>query len=291
MAFKAPAENMTVINCAASVKHFAKGNEIEHANVDSVRCLISWCLQYHARLVHISTGSVAGSRENGMPPESWRFDEHGLYAGQVIENNQYVHSKFMAERITYEAMVGQGLRAKVLRMGNLAPRAKDGVFQTNYRTNSYMNTFRAYQTLGMIPYDALDATLEFSPIDCLAKAVLALAGTPDDCVCFIPLNTHRPLLSDVVEALKEEGYPIRAVESDEFAAAFQEALSDENTRDAVSCLAAYRSSDNTQGIGLESCDNSLTTQILLRLGFSWPETGVAYIRQFLKQLERKGFFR
>ena len=291
MAFKAPGENMTVINCAASVKHFARGNEIEHANVDSVRSLITWCLQNHARLVHISTGSVAGSRENGVPPMSWCFDEHVLYGGQVIDNNQYVHSKFMAERITYEAMAEQGLRAKVLRMGNLAPRAEDGVFQTNYQTNNYMNNFRAYQTLGIIPYEALNATVEFSPIDCLAKAVLALAGTPDDCVCFIPLNTHRPLLSDVVEALKEEGYPIRAVESDEFAAAFQEALSDENTRDAVSCLAACRSSDNTQGIGLESCDNSLTTQILLRLGFSWPETGVGYFRLFMKHLIEKGFFK
>ena len=290
MAFKAPSADMTVINCAASVKHFARGNEIEHANVDSVRCLTAWCEANGARLVHISTGSVAGSRENGMPPESWRFDEHVLYAGQVIDNNQYIHSKFMAERHVYEEMLEHGLRAKVLRMGNLAPRAEDGEFQINYTTNNYMNTFKAYQTLGLIPYEGLDGIVEFSPIDCLAKATLALAETPDDCVCFIPLNPHRPLMGDVVRALNEAGYPIRGAENEAFATALSEALSDESRRDAVSCLTAYDSNDGTQMIGLESCDNSLTTHILARLGFSWPETGIAYIRMSLDKLAQKGFF-
>ena len=290
MAFHAPSDGMTVINCAASVKHFARGNEIERANVESTRNLAAWCESNHARLVHISTGSVIGSREKFLPPENYRFDEHRLYAGQVIDNNQYVHSKFMAERLVYEEMVERGLRAKVFRMGNLAPRAEDGVFQINYKTNNYMNTFRAFEALGMIPYDALDGQIEFSPIDCLAKAVLALAETPEDCVCFMPLNPHRPLMGDVMKALKEMGHPIRGAEPEELEQALQRALLDENLREAVSSLVAYQSNDNTQGLGLESCDNSYTGQILERLGFSWPETGLAYIRQFLEKLEEKGFF-
>ena len=289
-AFHAPAEDMTVINCAASVKHFARGDEIERANVDSVRNLTAWCEENQARLVHISTGSVAGGRKNGVPPESFRFDEHGLYYGQIIDNNQYVHSKFMAERHVYEEILRRGLRAKVLRMGNLAPRDEDGEFQINYETNSYMNNFRAFQTLGMVSFEMMAQQVEFSPIDCLAKAVLALASTPDDCICFIPLNPHRPLISDVVRALNVEGYPVRGAEPEEFMAALHEALSDETKRGAVSSLAVYDSSDDTEMIGPESCDNSLTMQILERLGISWPETGSSYIRQFLKKLEEKGYF-
>ncbi|MBR2717516.1 MAG: SDR family oxidoreductase, partial [Oscillospiraceae bacterium] len=288
--FKAPSPGMTAINCAASVKHFARGNEIERANVDSVRNLTAWCERSGARLVHISTGSVAGGRQNGMPPENFRFDEHSLYAGQVIDNNQYVHSKFMAERHVYEEILRRGLRAKVFRLGNLAPRAEDGEFQINYTTNTYMNNFRAYQALGLIPYEELDAPVEFSPIDCLAKAVLALSQTPEDCVCFIPLNAHRPLLGDVMRALNEEGHPIRGAETEEFLSALHEALTDEERREAVSSLAAYDSGDDTRMIGLESCDNTHTQQILARLGFSWPETGGDYIRQFLAALDRKGFF-
>ena len=93
------------------------------------------------------------------------------------------------------------------------------------------------------------------------------------------------------QALREEGHPIRGVEPEEFASAFRDALSDENMRDAVSCLAAYDSNDNTEAIGLESSDNSYTVHILGRLGFTWPETGTAYIRQFLNRLEEKEFFR
>ena len=83
--FTAPHEEMTAINCAASVKHFAKGNEIERINVDSVKHLTAWCERSNARLVHISTGSVMGCRERGLPPVSYQFDEHILYAGQEID--------------------------------------------------------------------------------------------------------------------------------------------------------------------------------------------------------------
>lgn len=290
--FTAPSPDMTAINCAANVRHFARGGEIERVNVNTVRNLTAWCEANDARLVHISTGSVAGSRTGGMPPEHYRFDEHRLYAGQVTENNQYAHSKFMAERHIYEEMLRSGLRAKVLRMGNLAPREADGEFQANYRTNNYMNMFRAYQTLGMVPYDAMEGIVEFSPIDVTAKAVLALSTTPDACVCFMPLNSHRPRLGDVILELNALGYPVRGVENEEFAQAFREALSDEGKSEAVSCLMAYQNSDkNIRAVGLESSDNTLTTGVLRRLGLVWPETGSAYIRRFLKKLEEKGFFR
>ena len=289
-AFTAPSKDMTVINCAASVKHFARPGELEHANIDSVRSLIDWCVQNGARLVHISTCSVAGERKNGLPPESWRLDEHGLYAGQELENNRYVWSKFMAERSVYEAILERGLRAKVCRMANLAPRAADGEFQLNYTTNNFMNTIRAFETLGMIPFDSLSEPTEFSPIDCAARAVLALASTPDDCVCFMLLNPHRPLMGDIMRVLEEMGHPVRGVENDELAAALQKALTDEKTMEAVSCLAAYNTGDSGSEIGLEGCDGSYTARVLGRLGAAYAETGSAYIRQFLSRLEQKGFF-
>ena len=291
-AFKAPSPDMTVINCAAIVKHFAKGNEIDRVNVDSVRNLIAWCETNGARLVHISTGSVAGNRIGNLPPEHYRFDEHRLYAGQEIDSNQYIHSKFMAERFIYEEMHAHGLRAKVMRMGNLAPRDADGVFQANYRTNNYMNALRAYQSLGVIPFDALDAIVEFSPIDVTARAVLALATTPEKCVCFMPYNSHHPQMGDVVQVLGEMGYPICAAEDEDFIRALTEALSDETRSEALGSLIAYQNNDkNIQALGLESADNSLTTRILARLGFFWPETGSAYIRRFLEKLEQKEFFK
>ncbi|MBR5394150.1 MAG: amino acid adenylation domain-containing protein [Bacteroidaceae bacterium] len=289
--FEAPHSGMTVINCAASVKHFAKGNEIDRVNVESVKNLTAWCLRWDARLVHISTGSIMGSRKNGLPPTTYRFNEQVLYAGQEINFNQYVHSKFMAERHIYEEILEHGLKAKVMRVGNLAPRAQDGEFQINYSTNTYMNSLQAYQALGFIPYDALVKLTEFSPIDALAKAILALATTPEDCVCFIPMNTHRPLMGDVIRVLSALKDPIQGAENETFAKALNEALASEAKSQSVSTLIAYKNNDNIQTIGLECLNSDYTNRVLERLGFSWPETGSAYIRQFIERLAEKGFFK
>ena len=289
--FEAPHSGMTVINCAASVKHFAKGNEIDRVNVGSVKNLTAWCLRWDARLVHISTGSIMGSRKNGLPPTTYRFTEQVLYAGQEINANQYVHSKFMAERHIYEEILEHGLQAKVMRVGNLAPRAQDGEFQINYSTNTYMNSLQAYQALGFIPYDALVKLTEFSPIDALAKAILALATTPKDCVCFIPMNTHRPLMGDVIRVLGALKDPIQGVENETFAKALNEALASEAKSQTVSTLIAYKNNDNVQTIGLDCLNCDYTNRVLERLGFHWPETGSDYIRQFIERLAEKGFFK
>ena len=289
-AFKAPSEGMTVINCAASVKHFAKGDEIERMNVGSVKNLTAWCKENGARLIHISTGSVAGDRKDGMPPEGYRFTERRLYMGQEIDGNQYVHSKFMAERHIYEEILEHGLNAKVLRVGNLAPREEDGQFQINFRTNNYMNSLRAMATLGVIDYGSLNEQTEFSPIDRVAEAVLALAATPKECVCFIAMNPHRPLMSDVIREMNALGLSVRGAEGEEFIHILQGALADNKKSEAVSCLIAYDSKDDVKMIGLESIDHDYTVSILERLGFFWPETGSEYIRRFLEKLMQKGFF-
>ncbi len=132
----APKGEITVVNCAANVAHFAKGDSIWRANVNSVENLISWCLAHKAHLVHVSTGSVSGASENGVPGDGFKLDEHILFAGQLVENNQYIHSKFMAERLIYEAILEKGLNAKVMRVSNLAPRFSDGMVQVNYKTNN-----------------------------------------------------------------------------------------------------------------------------------------------------------
>ena len=281
-----PDSNITVINCAASVKHFAKGNEIERTNVDSVKNLVAWCEEHNSRLVHISTGSIIGGRKNGIPPENYRFDEHVLFAGQTVKHNQYIHSKFMAERFIYEEILTNGLNAKVFRVGDLAPRLSDGKFQVNFRTNNIMNTLRAYKILGVANFGALANEMEFSPIDCLAKAVIALARTPKECVCFMPINPHRALMQDIFAEIGG----IRAVEDDEMKQALDAALSDSVKNSAAAPLIAYSDNSGVKELGLDDIDTGFTSQVLYRLGFSWPETGAEYIRQFIRKLNELSFF-
>ncbi|MBR4740836.1 MAG: amino acid adenylation domain-containing protein, partial [Bacteroidales bacterium] len=128
----------TVFNCAANVKHFSKGTDIEDVNIGGARRCMEFCLHTGARLVHISTTSVGEvwvDRGDGM--EVPKLDERKLYFGQFL-NNRYMHSKFLAERLILDAVAHHGLSAKIMRVGNLAPRYSDGDFQANFNSNSYM---------------------------------------------------------------------------------------------------------------------------------------------------------
>ena len=95
--------------------------------------------------------------------------EKTLYFGQDL-TNKYVRSKFLAERAVLEAVAEKGLRAKILRYGNLAARYSDGEFQANFNTNSAMGNLRAYAALGCASYEHLGDTMEFSSIDAAAAA-------------------------------------------------------------------------------------------------------------------------
>ena len=289
--FTPESEGLTVINCAASVKHFAKGDEIERVNVGSVRNLVAWCIRHSARLVHVSTGSIFGVYVSPRIPGGFTFNERMFYVGQTVDDNQYVHSKFMAERLIYEGVLRHGLNAKVMRVGNLSPRLSDGRFQQNYATNNFMSSLAAYCHLGMIPYEAVDSITEFSPIDEVARAILLLSTTPRQCVCFMPSNLYHPHLGDIVMQFKALGRDIRMVEADEFASAVQAAIADPATMDKMRPFLAYSDgSSDKRPLGPDVLDVNYTAGILHRLGFKWSLTGEDYVQKFLRELDGLGFF-
>ena len=284
-------DNLTVINCAASVKHFAKGDEIERTNTGSVNNLISFCLKTNSRLVHVSTQSVMGYLDNSV--KEFKLTENKFFGGQTVDNNQYVHSKFMAERAIYEAILNNNLKAKVMRVGNLSPRFSDGTFQINYESNSFMKNLAAYLTLGVVPYSQMDLIAEFSPIDLVARSILALATTPDDCICFMPSNQHLIHIGDVLMQI-DENNPLKMVEDEEFIKELNTALSDKDKQEKVSPLLVYQNhkgKNELRMLGLESLDNSYTIQILYRLGFTWPITDKEYVSKFASKLRKLGFFK
>lgn len=278
----------TVINCAANVKHFSAGNDIELVNVESVRNLIEYCLKEGSRLVHISTTSIAGESVNGLPDPATLLTEHMFDFGQNL-SNQYAHSKYEAERLILEAIRDRGLSAKIMRVGNLSARASDGEFQINFRTNAFMGRLKAFVALGCAPYDMLDAPCEFSPIDEVVRAILLLATTPEGMNVFHPTNNHSLPLGDVLHILDGMGLKVKPVENPEFDAAKSEAMDDPDKADALQPLLAYNSDENVTSSFI-GYDARYTNQILYRLGFYWNYTSREYVVQFLKAIEALNFF-
>ncbi len=278
----------TVINCAAVVKHFSQGTEIEDVNVGGVNNLIDFCLHREALLIHVSTVSVAGMSVDGIPAPTTQITEQMLWFGQSVEN-QYAHSKFLAERNILENIVNNGLNAKIMRVGTLSARDSDGEYQINFNTNSFMGRLKIYSMLGVSPYEMLDTQVEFSPIDETAKSILLLATTPKECCLFHPTNSHKQPMADIFAEMTKLGLPVRAVEKDEFDKALEEAKADPVKAQQLTGMLAYVQTGRV--VVTLRANNAFTLQVLHRLGYRWPNTSWDYISRFLEAIKGLGFFR
>ena len=292
----------TVINCAAVVKHFSTGTEIEDTNVGGVSNLIAYCLTNNARLIQVSTMSTVSMGMNpGATLEMGRMiGERDLYFNQLLEN-QYVRSKFLAERLVLEAVAGNNLtrvtgslpngrklNAKIMRVGNLAARYSDGEFQINYGTNSSMGRLKIYALLGACPYEQMDVPMEFSPIDEVAKVILLLSQTPEKCVIFHPYNHNTILSANVFGEMEKLGLPVRPVEREEFDAAMKEAGGDPVKAKFLTSMLAYQNG-NKRGSAIPR-HNGYTMQTLYRMGYRWPVTSWDYVEHFISAIKGLGFF-
>ncbi len=278
----------TVVNCAANVKHFASGTQIEDINIGGVVNGVEFCLEKGCRYVQVSTTSVAGESVDNIPPVDTIFDEQTLYVGQALDN-KYLSSKFIAERVVLEA-VTKGLKGKIMRVGNLMARHSDSEFQINFETNGFINRLKAYGAIKKIPYSVLGGETELTPIDSVARAILTLSRTPKECVIFHAYNNHKIYIADIIEIMNSIGLNISGTEEEEFKTAFAQAMEDESIKEAISGLVTAMGMGKGKGRALVPVVNNYTIQILYRLGYKWPLISDEYITMFIEYLKEMNFF-
>ena len=274
----------TVYNCAAVVKHYAAGDELEKINVEGVTNLVDFCRSDNARLIHVSTVSVSGMRAKDSA-HTGVLNEFGLYIGQEIDN-QYVMSKFLSERVVLQA-VAEGMDGKVMRVGNLMGRQSDGEFQINFRSNAFINTLRSYQVLGMFPLSGLIAPAEVSPIDCVARAVHVLSKTPSEVVVLHAYNNYRLNMANLVYAMKDYGFDLELVSDERFNEHFKEMMQDPAKSEYLGGLLHYGT--DTEKVPVPD-DNSYTTLLLYRNDVRWPLADEGYSLKLIEMLDGMGFF-
>ena len=278
----------TLINCAACVKHFAKEEMMKQVNVYGVMNLAEICLRKNARLIHISTTSIAGDSV-GEGASSKLLKENCFDLGQDVESNVYVHTKYLAEKYILDQIREKGLDAKIMRVGNLMSRHIDGEFQINFHTNNFMNTLKAYAVLGCFPVEELYEQDEFSPVDEVARAVVMLSYTPDKFTVFHPYNSHSIEMGDVIDAMNKAGVKVDIVDSHRFEKKLRLAIRDENLNQYMSPLVGYNLEDDDIRVENDA-DNSFTVRALYRLGFKWPLTSTDYISKSIEMMKTLGFF-
>jgi len=295
----------TIINCAANVKHFAAGDELLNANFAGVEKLISIAEEKGAKIIQISSLSVCGESVNGSVPAGYKFKETDLNIGQSLEN-KYIYTKYLAEQAIIDAVSKKRIRGKIIRLGNLMARAEDSQFQVNAGTNGFLRMFLGFSALGCFPIGMMDAEIEFSPIDAVAKAVVLLAGTPDEFTVFHAKNCNIIQYGYFLNAIRKLIRPVEIVEDEVFEQRLNKALEDEKNVDRLGGLLAYRSdtastlSDSTRfysdtekdrdkRIKIGS-DTTFTVKALYRLGFAWPLISTEYLNRMVEALSEMNYF-
>lgn len=278
-----------VINCAANVKHFSVGTDIEDINIGGNHNCIEFCLARGARYIQTSTCSIGGNNVGHGDVKPHYLLENELYFGQDL-SNKYCSSKFLAEREVLDSVRNRGLRGKVMRLGNLSARSTDGEFQVNYRSNSFMGSLKAFQILGCVPYSMDGGFAEFSPINEVAEAIIRLSLTPDAMTVFNVTNNHQPIFGDVIECMNNVGIKIERVEEEDYSEKLAIAMADAQKAEILQSLMAYQETEGEEKTvsNLWSCEH--TTQVLLRLGFRWSFTTWDYMEDFLRAIQGLGFF-
>ena len=277
-----------IFNCAACVKHFGNDDTIYKVNVKGVENLVDFCVKNNKRFIHVSTASVAGSTYEGSDLADKKITENVLNLGQDI-SNKYVNTKFNAEEIILTNVTTNGLKAKIVRVGNLMSRYSDGEFQINSLENAFMKKLKAFYAMKAFPISMMDEMCEFSPVDCVAESIVKLANTNDEFTVFLSCNNHYVQMGDVIYAMNKIGSGIRVVSDKEFDEILNKFMNDETKNSLVSILISYNLDAKKKTIFIDY-DCKFTTKILYRIGFRWPIVTEDYIEKSLLALKNLEYF-
>lgn len=286
----------TVINCAASVKHYGTYQHFHEVNVVSVQRLIRFCQASGAKLIHTSTVSVSGNSfgddfSSNHSQVDAEFSESMLYFGQSLEN-VYVRSKFEAEKAVLEAMA-EGLQANIMRVGQLSNRYSDGVFQKNHESNAYLKRLKAMADLGKIPENLRRQYTEFTPVDKAAQAIMLITRSfSNEQTVFHIENPHFVFVQELAARFTQLGYPVQFVSQHAFSELIEEMGRNEDSAYLLESFINDLDENN-----LLSYENGtqisvdFTVAYLRGLGFEWPVIDWKYLQKYINYFRRIGYFK
>ena len=258
----------TVIHCGATVKHFGNFDRFNRTNVIGTDNVIDFCERSNAKLAHISTISVGAYCKPNKP---LCLTENDFNIGQTFNNHVYMITKYIAEYHVLQALNNNRISGKIFRLGNIMPRLSDNKFQYNFQDNAIITKLQTILQLGLIPESYCDLTLDLSPVDLCAKAIIDLLGSNDSQTVFHIYNNNTIKLQNLLK-LSNFNYKI---------------VSDEKMIDTVKNSSNPRSLHilddlRNKKVTLTSTVNEKTISLLNSHNFYWNLTDEKYINNFFK---------
>ncbi len=284
----------TVINCAASVKHYGSYKYFYEANVETTKKLIEFCKLSDAKLIHTSTLSVSGNSfgddfDGVVNENELHFYESTLYINQPLEN-VYARSKFEAEKAVLSAMA-DGLQANVMRMGNLTNRLSDGKFQKNYESNAFLQRVKAVLELKIFPEYLLSLYAEFTPIDEAANAVMTITRHFNTEQNVFHINSIKVLYFDkLLKIFNNLGFTMETVEGETFTNALRATAKQTGLEHIFETF--INDMDENDQLNYDSnirIENDFTVEYLKTLGFEWTDIDLEYMKKYVEYFKGIGY--
>ena len=283
-------EVQTVVNCAASVKHYGYYGEFEKINVVGVKNLVKFCEDFDKEFYQTSTISVSGNTMTSLPSSYTpkkvvHFGENNLFINQPLDN-VYVRSKFESEKYILDEISSGRLKGLILRIGNITNRYIDGKFQENSEDNAFLNRLKAFLFLKEIPNSIIGNYIEFSPVDKIAESIIVCMRYYTSPMTVLHLyNSNHLYVNIFLEYLNELGYDINIVDDETFKLHLNNLLFNSNNSDKVSIL--LNDLDKDKNLIYKTnlkITNKFTLKFLNETNFSWPLITKEYIEKILKNL-------
>lgn len=275
----------TVIHAAATVKHFGEYDYFYSVNVKGTENVLAYAKKKKAKFMFVSTVSVSGSNLTVKGTGTEIFRESDLFIGQNL-SNVYIRSKFEAERLVLGAKL-EGFDCKIFRVGNLTNRYSDGVFQQNYKENAFLRRMKPFIDLKAYPVEIADSSVEFSPVDYTAEAIVKLAEYTGEKYTVFHVNDPKQIsYGHLMEMLRCSEYTVDPVNSEDFVrllssekyTAYDSVKNDLNEMKAMSEFVKVQS------------DSSFTETLLSKIGFEWCEISQQYIDMYVKHFNNLNYW-
>jgi thioester reductase-like protein len=199
-----------VFHAAASTHLFLTYPRIEPVNVSGVKHVIDFTLKTEKKRLHyVSTFTVVG---NKLYDPSVIFTEEHHDIGQEFLCMGYQQSKFVAEQLIHRAEA-QGLVWNIYRPGQIFGETETGAYphgKTNV-SGLFLDIFKTVIETG-VAFQS-DGKFDITPVDYVSQAILFFMLKRDRAFeTYHVINPNRLSYSEIIDLIRQEGYPIRDVE-------------------------------------------------------------------------------
>lgn len=270
-----------VINCAASVKHYATRKYNYTNNVVSTKKLLDFSEYGNCLFNHISTVGIAGNDlvdTNNCIKST--FTEDDLYIKQAYKSNVYVETKFEAEELIIDRIKSGKILANILRVGNLTNRYSDNKFQIDSHTNAFQNKMKSIANLGVVPERFSNYSFDFTPVDMCATAIIKLVFNNTYNKIYHVLNHNVLSFNDIVQILAELNITIKVLPDNQISNIIRQNIS-ASQYESYKWILNDLVLNNHKRINI---DSSKTQKVLKSLGFDWDTIDTNYYKRVFENM-------